>query len=270
MEPGTVVWYRFSFSAILLGLVLVWKKKLPAPLPRGRGVWTLLGIAVIGFSANNVVFVKALRYITPTAAQLVLQLAPLLLLAGAVALFKERFHALQGIGILILLAGVGLFFRDRVQELFGGMSAYAIGILLMLLAAALWAAYALAQKQLLVNYSSPVLMWMIYATGALLLLPMASPSQLFLLSKVQVTALVYCAMLTLLGYGAFAEALAHWEASRVSAVIALTPLLTWSFNHLASIVAPGFAQAEGISALSLVGAGLAATGSAVIALAKRT
>ena len=269
MEPGTVVWYRFSFSAIVLGLILFWKRVLPAPLPRGGAVWTLLATAAIGFAANNVLFVKALGYITPTAAQLVLQLAPLLLLAGAVVLFRERFHALQGIGILVLCCGVGVFFRDRVQELFGGMNTYAIGVMLTLLAAAVWAAYALAQKQLLLHYQSPVVMWVIYAAGAVILLPMANLSQIFLLSKAQFIALAYCATLTILGYGAFAEALAHWDASRVSAVIALTPLLTWAFNHIASMIAPGFAQAEGISALSLVGAGLAATGSAVIALAKR-
>ena len=37
--------------------------------------------------------------------------------------------------------------------------------------------------------------------------------------------LLACCMNTLVAYGAFAEALAHWEASRVSAILATTPLL---------------------------------------------
>lgn len=270
MEAGTVVWYRFTFSAFLLGFILLWRRKLPAPLPRGRAVWGLLAIASVGFAANNVVFVKSLGYITPTVAQLLIQFAPLLLLAGAVLVFRERFHGLQAIGVLVLLGGVALFFRDRVHELLGGLNAYAVGVLLVLLAAALWAAYALAQKQLLMHYPSPVLMWMIYANGAVMLWPMAEPGQMSLLSGVQLGVLFYCSMLTILGYGAFAEALAHWEASRVSAVIATTPLITWAFNHLASLVAPGYAQAEALSALSLLGAGLVTLGSALIALAKRS
>ena len=38
--------------------------------------------------------------------------------------------------------------------------------------------------------------------------------------------LAYCALNTLVAYGAFAEALAHWEASRVSTILATTPLLS--------------------------------------------
>lgn len=269
MEAQTVVWYRFTFATLLLGLVLGWRRKLPAPLPRKRSVWTLLGIASIAFAANNIVFVMALGYITPTAAQVLIQLAPMMLLAGGIFVFKERFHRGQAFGVLLLVSGVALFFRDRVQELFSGLGAYAFGVLLVVVAAALWAAYAMAQKQLLTEYGSPVLMWMIYASGALMILPLASPLQWMALDAVQVGVLLYCSLLTVLGYGAFAEALAHWEATRVSAVIAVTPLITWSLNQLASVLAPGYAQAESFSLLSLAGAGLVTVGSALAALGKR-
>ncbi|MDB9824440.1 EamA/RhaT family transporter, partial [bacterium] len=36
----------------------------------------------------------------------------------------------------------------------------------------------------------------------------------------------FCGLNTLVAYGCFSEALAHIEASRVSAVIAMTPLVT--------------------------------------------
>jgi drug/metabolite transporter (DMT)-like permease len=269
MEADTVVWYRFTVAAILLGGALVWRRKLPAALPRKRSVWLLLAVATIAFAANNVIFVKALGYISPTAAQVLIQLAPMLLLAGGVFVFRERFHRGQGFGVLLLLAGIVLFFLPRLQDLFSSLGDYAFGVLLVVLAAALWAAYAMAQKQLLTEYGSPVLMWMIYASGAILVLPLASPSRLFLLDGVQVGVLLYCALLTILGYGAFAEALAHWEATRVSAVIAITPLITWGINQVAATVAPGYAQAETIGISSLLGAGLVTAGSALTAMGKR-
>ncbi len=269
MEAHTVVWYRFTLAALLLGLVLVWRRKLPAPLPRKRGVWKLLAVASIAFAANNVIFVLALGYITPTAAQVLIQLAPMLLLAGGVFVFKERFHRGQGFGVVLLVSGVALFFRDRFQELLSGFGDYSFGVVLVMVAAALWAAYALAQKQLLTEYGSPVLMWMIYASGAVLIFPIAAPSQLLALDGIQIGILLYCSLLTILGYGAFAEALAHWEATRVSAVIAITPLITWSINQAASVIAPGYAQAESFSLASLLGAGLVTAGSALTALGRR-
>lgn len=269
MEAQTVVWYRFVISAVLLGIVLAWRRKLPARLPRGAGVWGLLAVAAIAFAANNVVFVVALGYITPTAAQVLIQLAPMMLLAGGVFIFRERFHRGQGFGVLLLGCGILLFFQQRLAELVSGFGAYAFGVFLVVVAAAFWAGYAIAQKQLLTEYASPVLMWMIYAVGMVLLLPLADPAQLNQLQGWQWGVLLYCGILTILGYGAFAEALAHWEATRVSAVIAVTPLITWGLNHIAAKVAPGFAQPESIPLLSMAGAGLVAAGSALTALGKR-
>jgi len=270
MGAGTVIWYRFIFAAVLLGVILLLRGSLPAPLPKAKSIWGLFALAITCFAANNLVFLSSLGYITPTAAQLLNQFAPLLLLAGAVVVFKERFQRTQLIGVAVLMFGMGLFFRDRVGELFSGLGDYSVGVVLVLGSTVLWAVYALAQKQLLASYPSQVLMWSIYASGAVLLFAIAEPAQITTLSGGQVMVLVYCAMLTILGYGAFAEALAHWEASRVSAVIATTPLMTWGFNMIAAKFAPSYAQAEGLSFVSLIGAGLVTLGSALIALARRS
>jgi drug/metabolite transporter (DMT)-like permease len=142
-------------------------------------------------------------------------------------------------------------------------------VLLIVISAIVWAGYAMAQKQLLVNYGSPTLMWMIYAAGAVLLLPLATPSQIYALDGTQLVILLYCSILTILGYGAFAEALAHWEATRVSAVVAITPLITWTLNRVAAALLPGYAQPEDLSPWSLLGAGMVTLGCAFAALSRR-
>jgi drug/metabolite transporter (DMT)-like permease len=80
--------------------------------------------------------------------------------------------------------------------------------------------------------------------------------------------LLFCGLNTLLAYGAFAEALDHWEASRVSAVLALTPIVTlvsvWAVSHIVpSLIAP-----ERLTALGVLGALLVVVGSIAIALGK--
>lgn len=57
-------------------------------------------------------------------------------------------------------------------------------------------------------------------------LPFSSFDALSELTNIQWYLLAFCGLNTLVAYGCFSEALAHIEASRVSAVIAMTPLVT--------------------------------------------
>ena len=69
-----------------------------------------------------------------------------------------------------------------------------------------------------------------------------------------------------MAYGAFAEALAHWEASRVSAALAITPLVTFASVALAASWWPDHVQPEQINWLAYGGAVLVVLGSALTAL----
>jgi drug/metabolite transporter (DMT)-like permease len=85
------------------------------------------------------------------------------------------------------------------------------------------------------------------------------------LSQWQWLLLAFCGVNTLIAYGCFAEALAHLEASRVSAIIALTPLLTVLIVQLIPIEG---IVAEPLGALSLLGALMVVCGSVAAATAK--
>jgi drug/metabolite transporter (DMT)-like permease len=95
----------------------------------------------------------------------------------------------------------------------------------------------------------------------------AHPLEALQLSPLQGWLLLACCMNTLVAYGAFAEALAHWEASRVSATLALTPLVTFVAVALAAWWWPDYVHAEEINALGYGGAVLVVLGSAAVALA---
>jgi drug/metabolite transporter (DMT)-like permease len=136
-------------------------------------------------------------------------------------------------------------------------------------AAVVWAAYALLQKQLLLRLSSPAILLAIYVCASVVLLPLARPAALFGLDGLHWGLLLFCALNTLVAYGAFAEALAHWEASRVSAILATTPLLCVGAVALVHMLWPESIAPERIGALGYTGAALVVLGSALTSLMGR-
>src|SRR5205085_1438859 len=107
----------------------------------------------------------------------------------------------------------------------------------------------------------------IYVGASVVLLPLSTPTALGGLDRLHAIAFAYCALNTLIAYGAFAEALSHWEASRVSAVLALTPLMTVGSVALAARVWPDLVHVERIAWAGWLGAALAVAGSALSSLA---
>ncbi|BBT18043.1 membrane protein [Metapseudomonas otitidis] len=267
MDPVTVTWYRLVVSGSLLFLYLAATRRLPTFRPLGRKGGWLVALAIAGLLGNYVLYLMGLRMLTPGTTQLVIQVAPILLLLGSLFVFKERFSLGQALGLLVLVSGFGLFFNQRLEELFTSLGSYTTGVLIVLGAAFVWTFYGLAQKQLLTVWNSMQVMMVIYLGCALLLTPWASPLEALQLSPLQGWLLLACCLNTLVAYGAFAEALAHWEASRVSATLAITPLVTFASVAVAASLWPDHVHPEQINGLAYGGAVLVVLGSALTALA---
>ncbi len=266
MDPVSVTWCRLIVSGGFLFVYLAATRRLPSWRALGpRGGWLVL-LAVLGLVGNYVLYLMGLNRLSPGTAQLVVQMGPIFLLIASLFVFKERFSLGQGIGLLVLLLGFGLFFNQRLGELLTSLGTYTAGVLLVLLASTVWTFYALSQKQLLTVWNSLQVMMVIYLFCALLLTPWAHPAEVLQLSPLQAWLLLGCCLNTLVAYGAFAEALAHWEASRVSATLAITPLVTFAAVALAAWLWPDFVQAEDINGLGYGGALLVVLGSALVAL----
>ncbi|QXH55448.1 DMT family transporter [Pseudomonas maumuensis] len=266
MDPVTVTWYRLSVSGGLLFAWLAANRKLPSFSRLGMKGKGLVAVAVAGLVGNYVLYLVGLNLLSPGTAQLVVQLGPVLLLVASVFVFKERFSLGQGLGLLVLLLGFALFFNQRLEELLTSLGTYTTGVLTIILATSIWVFYALSQKQLLTVWNSQQVMMVIYVCCALLLTPWVHPLEALQLSPLQGWLLLACCLNTLVAYGAFAEALAHWEASRVSATLALTPLVTFVAVALAAWLWPDYVHAEQINGLGYVGAVTVVLGSALVAL----
>ncbi|MDH4565027.1 DMT family transporter [Pseudomonas sp. BN411] len=267
MEPVTVTWYRLIVAGLLLFVYLGANRRLPEFRPLGaRGRW-LVVLAVGGLTGNYVFYLIGLKMLSPGTTQLVIQVAPILFLLSSLFIFKESFSLGQAFGLVVTVLGFGLFFNQRLEELLTSMGQYTLGVLVILLASAVWTFYGLAQKQLLTHWSSAQVMMVIYLGCAALLTPWVHPLEALNLSPLQGWLLLACCLNTLVAYGAFAEALAHWEASRVSATLAITPLVTFASVAACAALWPDHVQPEEINWIAYAGALFVVLGSALTALA---
>jgi drug/metabolite transporter (DMT)-like permease len=266
VDPYTLTWFRFVTATLMLGGALALMGQLPKPTAFGGRGWVVFALALAGLAGNFVVYVIALGYASPTINQVVTQLSPILLMLGGIVVFHERFSWVRWIGFGLLLVGLPLFFNKRLPELMQLRSGLGLGVALLVIASFIWAVYGLAQKWLLRKLSGQQVLLLLYAGSSIVLFPLAHPAAILKVDAVQGWMLAFACANTVVAYGAFAEALKHWEASRVAATLTLTPLFTmitmWVLEH----TVPGFVKPEQLNALSVLGALVVVGGSMLCAL----
>jgi drug/metabolite transporter (DMT)-like permease len=265
MDAYTIVWYRFLAAALVIGPYLYARKRLPAPEFSRFGLLLLL-VAALGLCGNYLLFALSLNYLNAESTEVVVQLTTLFLLLGGVIIFREPFVLLQKLGAVAIVVGLALFFNDRLVELFAASSQMKLGILLVVLSALSWVVYALLQKHLLQQFSSVQILLVVYVISALLLTPLAAPTSVQQLSQLQLWLLAFCCLNTILAYGSFAEALAHWHASKVSAVLALAPLFTIVGLKVIVWINPAYTYTDHLNPLSIIAAVILVLGSMTVAL----
>jgi drug/metabolite transporter (DMT)-like permease len=266
VDPVTVTWLRFLTAALVLGGILAGFGQLPKLSTVGGKGWFVLGLALCGLAGNFVIYVIALGHASPTINQVVTQLSPILLMVGGIVVFHERFSWIRWVGFALLLVGLPLFFNHRLPELLDWHSGLGLGVALLVLCSIVWAAYGLAQKWMLRRLQSQQILLLLYAASAIVLTPAAHPASILKIDTLQFWMLVFCCLNTVIAYGAFAEALKHWEASRVGATLTLTPLFTMISMWILEHTTPGLVKPEQLNALSVLGAMVVIGGSMLCAL----
>ncbi|GJJ79553.1 putative transporter [Pasteurella canis] len=253
MTPETIVWYRFLVAALGLFIILGLTNKLPKIsqfLPRYR---LLAIIGVIGLAGNFVLFNTSLKYIEPSMAQIFAQLSSFTMMIFGVFFFKEKLRLNQKIGLILLVIGLILFFNDRFG-LFFSVNAYSTGIFLAASAALIWSIYGIAQKLMLREFNSQQILFVIYLGCMFVFTPFAKVNQISALDGWTLFCFIYCCLNTLVGYGAYAEALNRWDVSKVSVVITLMPLFTILFSYLLYFFYPQSFTKPDLNSISYIGA----------------
>ena len=266
MDAVTIVWYRFFVAGIVLLVWLGMRRNLPSLFIQNTQTKWFLVLAATGLVINYFLFSYSLNFVNGETSEAVIQLTTLFLILGGVFVYREPFFAVQKIGTVLIMLGLLLFFNERLSKLTNLENRETIGVIVVIFAAITWTVYALLQKQLLVKFSSVQILFMIYMFSIFVLLPFISPLSFFELTEMQFYLLLFCCLNTIVAYGCFAEALNCWDASKVSAVLALAPLFTIGSLKLVVFFQPDYAFSDRLSMLSLFGAFLLVVGSVLTAL----
>jgi drug/metabolite transporter (DMT)-like permease len=225
VDSITIVWFRFTLAFSLLGVILSCRDR------RRLGILLrppLLGLlAALALCANYIGYMQGLALTTPSFAQILIQLAPLLLAMVGVVWFKERLNRAQFVGVGLTVIGFILFYHDQFQAQVVAGNVLREGLGYLVFASIFWAAYASLQKHLVQRGCAPQdLNLLLYALPIPLLFYWADFRLLAELSAAQWLLMIFLGANTLLAYGALGEALKRLPAYQVSLIITLNPLIT--------------------------------------------
>jgi drug/metabolite transporter (DMT)-like permease len=227
VPPGALALGRLTIGCVLLGLLL-WRRGVLRPTRREVGLLLLAGLLWFGF--YNVALNTAERVVDAGTAAMVVNIAPLVIMALAALFLRERLTSRLLAGGAVAFAGVSIIG-------FATMSGTATlwGVLLSVLATTASAGGVVAQKPVLRRLSALQVTWTCCAIGALCCLPYA-PSLVRAVHTAPAVDLAWMAYLgvfpTSVAFTTWAYALARGTASRLAATAYLVPPITIAMSWL--------------------------------------
>ena len=134
LDPYTLTWFRFVIAGAVMLAWLCLRGGLAQFAGLGRSRWHLLLLAGLLLIGNYVFYLLGVQHTTPGNAQLLIQLAPLLMALGGIMIFRERYSWGQWLGLVIIVSGLLVFFRDQSAHALTSAREYALGSSLVVLA----------------------------------------------------------------------------------------------------------------------------------------
>ncbi len=226
VSPGALGAGRLLVAALVV-LPLVLRRGWMAPT---RREWTLLSLGGIGwFGIYNLALNAGERHVDAGTAAMIIQIGPVIVALLAVPLFGERLHGWLLAGMVVGFAGVAVIARGSTSE----AGASLLGVVLVLVAAAMYAVGVLTQKVLLRRLPSVQVVFVSFLMGAVICLPFASdlPS-IVAAGGAELWWIVYLGVLpTAVAFTTWAYALTHTDAGALSLTTFLVPgiatLVAW-------------------------------------------
>ena len=252
LSPVTVVWFRFAIAFMVLAAwTLLFRRSDFAIFKRPP---FLLLLAALFLAMNYTGFIAGIKYVSPSSSQIFIQIAPVSFALSGIIIFREHVNWKHIVGFILVLAGIGLFYSEQLSELTVGAENFSRGMLLVLGGGLSWAAFATAQKSLLQKIGPNKLNLFIYGACALALVPLVKFTELGGMPAVNWYILIYLGLNTVLAYGSLAMAIKLTEATRVSVIITLNPIITFITMAILSRMQVSWIEPEAFSLLSILGA----------------
>ena len=159
--------------------------------------------------------------------------------------------------------------NQQIQVFIGAELSYSKGVLFTLSGAMAWATYAALQKKLVQKIPGSTLNLFLFGFPALVYLPFVDLSPFFHLSFGWWLLMVFLGLNTLVAYTFLAKALEHTEANKVSIIIILNPLITFTVMGLLTKLNVSWIDGERFTFLSILGAAILLFGAILVVGKKR-
>lgn len=259
----TVVWFRFFAAFLVLGIwTLIFRRGDFRIFVRPPG---LLFLTAFFLGLNYLGFIGGIKYVSPSSSQVFIQIAPVSFALSGIIIFREHVNWKHIVGFTLVLSGIGLFYSEQLKDLASAGEHFTLGMLLVLGGGLSWAVFATMQKALVKNHSPNQLNLFIYGFCSLLLLPLVKFSNLQGMPTANWYLLLYLGLNTVLAYGSLALAIKFTEATRVSVIITLNPIITFITMAILTRMGVNWIEPESFSVLSFAGA-LTVLGGAILVI----
>ncbi|MBN2275667.1 MAG: DMT family transporter [Bacteroidales bacterium] len=265
VSPLNIAWFRFALAFFGLAFYYFWKK--PEYLRILRRPPLLLILASLCLGINYLGFITGIHLTSPGVAQLFIQTGPVLLAAAGFIFFKEKIIWRQIIGFMLVIGGLLLFSREQGCFMISDLKTYHTGIGWVLLAAVAWAFYSILVKLLVQRHPPMQLNLVIFGLPALFFLPFVKFTGFANLSFIDWIILIFLGLNTLFAYGTLALAIRYIEASKVSIIIILNPVLTFALMGLITLTNASWIAHEHYTIPGMTGAVVMLSG-AVLSILK--
>jgi drug/metabolite transporter (DMT)-like permease len=252
VDAFTIVWIRFvmAFSGLFVWFLVTDRKQLRILI---NPPWQLV-VATLGLSINYIGFMLGVQYTSPSNAQVVIQIGPVLLALAGIFFFNEKVKRLQIVGFGVVVVGFVLFYNQQLKGMFFDSSDFNKGLLLTVMAAVTWAVYAIMQKKLVQKYPPQTLNLFLFGLPTLLYLPFANIPSLGTLSVNWWLLLVFLGANTLIAYGCMNASLKYIDANKVSAIIINNPIITFIIMAILTALNVDWIAPEKFTPLAWTGA----------------
>jgi len=253
--PGALSLGRLLVGSLALGVVLLARRAWRRP---SRSDWVgLVAIGLLWFGVYNVALNAGERRVDAGTAAMLIQVSPVLIAVLAVLFLRERSTAALWLGLVVAFAGVVVISLSTSP----GGDRDLLGVLLCLLAAAVYSVSVILQKPLMSRLPAIQVTWVACTVGTAACLPFAPTlvDDLGSASAADIGWVVYLGFFpTAIAFTTYAYALTYMSASSLGVTTYLVPPIT--------VVMAWLLLAETPPPLTYVGGALCLVG---VALARR-
>jgi drug/metabolite transporter (DMT)-like permease len=265
IDPLTIGWFRFLIAFSLLFVILGFRKPGHIRILTNPPLYII--IASLGLGINYLGFIYGLKLTTPGTAQVFIQAGPMVLGLVGFIFFRETLSPRQGFGFLIAGLGLLFFYRENLAQMAAEEDMFSMGVVWLLIAAMAWAVYATFQKKLVQDYPPQQLNLFLFGLPVVLFLPFVRFSGFLELSLLQWMLMLFLGLNTLVAYGSLSMAFKYIEASKVSIIVTMNPILTFVYMGLLALWEVTWIQPEKLSVAGIAAAAMVLVGAIMAIIA---